>query len=157
MRQRLRSKLTYANVMSTLAVVLVIGGGTAAAAVTITSNSQVGPDTISGHHVSRTTHANIIGGSVNGTDIGDGSVKGADIGDGSVKGADIGDGSVKGADIGDGSVKGADIANDSVTEADFAGPDVTVDLNIPAMSAGFCYARSAQRPWCKARRRRDLG
>ena len=33
MRQRLRSKLTYANVMSTLAVALVIGGGTASAII----------------------------------------------------------------------------------------------------------------------------
>jgi uncharacterized membrane protein len=50
MHKWIRSHLTYANVMSTLAVFLVIGGGTALASYVVSSNSQVGPDTISGHH-----------------------------------------------------------------------------------------------------------
>jgi hypothetical protein len=68
MRQRLRSHLTYANVMATLAVFLVLGGGTAMAAYVITSNSQVAPDTISGHGGSA-ANKNIIAGSVNATDL----------------------------------------------------------------------------------------
>jgi hypothetical protein len=69
MRQWIRSHLTYANVMSTLAVFLVIGGGTALASYVITSNSQVGPGTISGHKPPTGKHANIIAGSVNGQDL----------------------------------------------------------------------------------------
>ena len=49
--------------------VLVLGGGTALASYVISSNSQVGPGTISGHNVSTGKHANIIAGSVNDQDV----------------------------------------------------------------------------------------
>jgi hypothetical protein len=65
----IRSHLTYANVMSTLAVFLVIGGGTALASYVISSNTQVGPGTISGHNPPTGKHSNIIPGSINGADI----------------------------------------------------------------------------------------
>jgi hypothetical protein len=71
MRQRIRSHLTYANVMSTLAVFLVIGSGTALASYVVSSNSQVGPGTISGHKPPSGKHANIIHDSINGKDIAD--------------------------------------------------------------------------------------
>jgi len=73
MIQRIRSHLTYANVMSTLAVFLVIGGGTALASYVVSSNSQVGPNTISGHRPPSGKHANVIAGSINGQDIADNS------------------------------------------------------------------------------------
>src|SRR4051812_6472554 len=76
---RIRSHLTYANVMATLAVFLVLGGGTALAAYVVSSNSQVGPNTISGHKPPTGDHANIIGGSVNGQDVANNSLTGADI------------------------------------------------------------------------------
>jgi hypothetical protein len=68
-RKRIRSHLTYANVMATLAVFLVLGGGTALASYVISSNSQVGPGTISGHHPPGSKHANVIAGSINGKDV----------------------------------------------------------------------------------------
>src|SRR5213592_5198558 len=71
MRQWLRSHLTYANVMSTLAVFLVLGGGTALGAYVVSSNSQIGPGTVSGHKPPSGKHANIIAGSINGADIAD--------------------------------------------------------------------------------------
>jgi hypothetical protein len=71
MRQRLRSHLTYANVISTLALFLVLGGGTALAAYVVGSNSQIGPGTVSGHKPPSGDHANIIAGSVNGPDVQD--------------------------------------------------------------------------------------
>jgi hypothetical protein len=77
-RQWLRSHLTYANVMATLAVFLVLGGGTAMAAYVITSNSQVAPNTISGHGGSA-ANKNIIAGSVNATDLANGAVTAAKI------------------------------------------------------------------------------
>jgi hypothetical protein len=79
MRHRIRSHLTYANVMATLAVFLVLGGGTALASYVISSNSQVGPGTISGHKPPTGDHANVIAGSVNGQDVADNSLHGADI------------------------------------------------------------------------------
>jgi len=74
MRQRIRSHLTYANVVATLALSLVIAGGTATAAVIITSNSQVAQGTISGHKPPSGKHPNIIAGSVNAIDLADKSV-----------------------------------------------------------------------------------
>jgi hypothetical protein len=71
MRHRIRSHLTYANVVATLALFLVLGGGTALASYVVSSNSQIGPGTISGHKPPTGKHANIIAGSINGTDIAD--------------------------------------------------------------------------------------
>ena len=71
MRQRIRSHLTYANVVATLALFLVIGGGTALASYVVSSNSQVGPGTISGHKPPNGKHSNIIANSINGKDIAD--------------------------------------------------------------------------------------
>src|SRR3954466_5209638 len=69
--RRIRFHLTYANVISTLALFLVLGGGTALAAYVVSSNSQIGPGTVSGHTPPSGDHANIIAGSINGTDIAD--------------------------------------------------------------------------------------
>jgi hypothetical protein len=71
MRQRLRSSLTYANVMVTILAFVVLGGGTAFAAFVVSSNSQIGPGTVSGHHEPAGKHPNIISHSINGTDVED--------------------------------------------------------------------------------------
>ena len=65
---RIRSHLTYANVMATLAVFIALGG-TALASVIITKNSQVAKDTISGHAHASGDRPNIIRGSVGGSDL----------------------------------------------------------------------------------------
>ena len=70
MRQRLRSHLTYANVMASLAVFIALGG-TALASVIITKNSQVASNTISGHKPPTGKHANLIANSVNSQDVKD--------------------------------------------------------------------------------------
>ena len=69
MRPWIRSHLTYANVMVTTLAFVVLGGGSALAAVVITSNSQVAKDTISGHKPPTGKHPNIIAGSVTGQDV----------------------------------------------------------------------------------------
>ena len=107
--RRIRSQLTYANLMSTLAVVLVIGGGTAYAANTVFSSD-------------------IVDGQVRTADIGDLEVRAADVAANSLGSAKIADGSVKNADlstgasssntIADGGVQGIDVANDSLKGAD---------------------------------------
>src|SRR5919201_850064 len=71
MRQWLRSHLTYANVMVTILAFIVLGGGTALAAYVVSSNSQIGPGTISGHKPPTGYHANLVAGSINGQDIAD--------------------------------------------------------------------------------------
>jgi hypothetical protein len=65
-----RSKLTYANVVATMALIVAVAGtGSAVAAVIINSNSQVARETISGHAPPSGDHANLVTGSVNGTDF----------------------------------------------------------------------------------------
>lgn len=58
----------------------VLGGGTAIAAYVVSSNSQVGPGTISGHNPPSGDHANIIGGSVNAQDLAAGAVTPSKLG-----------------------------------------------------------------------------
>src|SRR5262245_56620483 len=104
MRQLLRSNLSYANVMATLAVVLVLGGGTALGAFVVSSNSQVGPNTISGHKPPAGKHANIIGGSLSATDLGANAVTGPKIAANSVTSAKVLDNSLTGADVNESSL-----------------------------------------------------
>ena len=86
MRQRLRSSLTYANVMVTILAFIVLGGGTALAAYVVSSNSQIGPGTVSGHKPPTGKHSNLIAGSVNGQDLADNSLGGTDINESSLTG-----------------------------------------------------------------------
>ncbi len=65
---QIRSRLTFANVVSVIALFVALGG-TALASVLISKNSQVAHGTISGHHPPSGDHSNIIGGSVNGHDL----------------------------------------------------------------------------------------
>ena len=62
MRQWIRSHLTYANVMVTILAFVVLGGGTALASFVVSSNSQIGPNTVSGHKPPAGDHANLLGG-----------------------------------------------------------------------------------------------
>ena len=86
MRQWIRSHLTFANVVSLAALFVALGGTATAVTYVVSSNSQVGPATISGHKPPTGKHANIIGGSVNGKDVADNSLTGADVLESSLKG-----------------------------------------------------------------------
>src|SRR5436190_9516469 len=77
--RRIARHLSYANVISTLCLFLLLGGGTALAAYVVSSNSQIGPGTVSGHAPPSGKHANVIAGSVNGGDIADNTLTGKDI------------------------------------------------------------------------------
>jgi hypothetical protein len=90
----IRRHLTYANVMVTILAFLVLGGGTALASFVVSSNSQIGPNTVSGHKPPSGAHANLIGGSVNGTDLATGAVTAAKLGTGSVRTAKLATGAV---------------------------------------------------------------
>ena len=85
---RTSGKLTYANVMATVAVFIALGG-TAAASFLITSNSQVASNTISGHKPPSGKHSNLIAASVNGQDLAANSVNGTKVADHSIKAADV--------------------------------------------------------------------
>src|SRR5919109_1046213 len=79
MRQGIRSQLTFANVVSVIALFVALGG-TALASVIISSNSQVARNTISGHKPPSGKHPNIISGSINDKDIANGAVTAPKLG-----------------------------------------------------------------------------
>jgi hypothetical protein len=98
--------MSYANVMSTLAVFLVVSGGTAVAAATITG-------------------ADIVDDSVTGADIKTSSLSGGDVSDGTIASIDVSNQSLATEDVRDASLGGIDITNGSVTGADLAAGTVT--------------------------------
>jgi hypothetical protein len=93
-----RFRPSHPTVIAYLALLVALGG-TAYASVIVTSNSQVAKGTISGHHPPTGDHANIIGGSVNGTDLAANSVDGSKVLDGSLTGADVQANSLTGTNI----------------------------------------------------------
>ena len=98
--RRLRTHLTYANVIATLALVIAVGGGAAYAANTVFS-------------------ADIVDGEVKAADIGANAVYSAEITDGQVKGADLGANAVTSGKIADGQVLSSDVKDFSLGNGDF--------------------------------------
>jgi hypothetical protein len=81
---RVHRHLTYANVMSTIAVFLLLGGGSAMAFSAISSNSEIGPGTVSGHKPPSGKHANIVSGSITKADLASNAVTGRSLVNGSI-------------------------------------------------------------------------
>jgi hypothetical protein len=79
--RRIRTKLTYSNVLSTLCLVLVLGGGTAYAAGHALSKNSVGTRQIKNNAV---TGAKIKNGAITGSKIAAGSISGSSIDRGSL-------------------------------------------------------------------------
>jgi hypothetical protein len=108
----LRSHLTYANVVATLALVIAVGGGVAYAANTVFSSD-------------------IVNGEVKSVDLGDGEVRNPDLAADAVGSAKIADRQVKNADLGlgasssntiaDGGIQGIDVKDGTITDADTSG------------------------------------
>jgi hypothetical protein len=128
MLERIRTRLTYANVISTLSLFLVLGGGTALAAYVVSSNSQIGPGTISGHNPPTGAHANIIGGSVNGSDLAAAAITTGKLANNAVTGAKVGNNSLTGADIDESTLSPGIFHSGPITMA-LGDPDVTVTDN----------------------------
>jgi hypothetical protein len=122
--QGLRSHLTYANVMSTLAALFALSGGVAYAANTIASSD-------------------VIDESLQSRDIKNGEVKIADIGQGAVATDELANGQVKAADIGDGEVKSAEIANGQVQTAEIGANQVRGSHLLDATLTGADVADNA--------------
>ena len=99
MRQWIRSHLTYANVMATLAVFLVLSGGTA---IALDGSNTVFSD-------------DIVDGEVKAPDLAGNSVRTGKIQDGQVTTLDLGDNQVGSVDVLDGCLTGQDVASSSLT------------------------------------------
>lgn len=109
----IRTRLTYANVMSTIAVFLVLGGGAAFAA------AQLGKNTVGTKQLKKNavTAAKIKSGAVNSAKVADGSLTGADVADGSIGGNDLANLAISTAKLGDAAVTTAKLADNAVNAA----------------------------------------
>jgi hypothetical protein len=113
--KQIRKRLTYANVMSSLAVFLVLGGA-AFAAAKLPKNS-VGTKQLKNNAV---TAAKIKNEAVSGAKIKAGAVDGTKLVDGSVSNGKLADGSVSTGKLADGSVSNGKLANNAVTSGKIA-------------------------------------
>jgi hypothetical protein len=86
-------RVTYANVMATLAVFAVILGGTA---IALPGRGSVTKNDIRKNAV-RSKH--LQAGAVTAEDVRDGAIGAAEVADGSIGGAEVGDGSIGAADL----------------------------------------------------------
>jgi len=112
-KKLIRQRLTYANVMSTIAVFLVLGGGAAMAATQLAKNS-VGSKQLKKNAV---TAAKIKKGAINSAKVADGSLTGVDVADGSLGGGDIADMAIGTAKLGDNAVNTAKLSDNAVNSA----------------------------------------
>jgi hypothetical protein len=118
--RRIRRHLTYANVMVTILAFFVLGGGTALAAFVVSSNSQIGPGTVSGHKPPNGDHANVIPGSMTTMDLAAGAVTAGKLGNGTVTNPKLANNSVSNAKLRIGAVGPTKLADSAVTEAKLA-------------------------------------
>jgi hypothetical protein len=74
-----RFRISHATVVAYLALFVAMGGTATAVSYVVSSNSQLGPGTVSGSKPTTGKHDNIINGTVNGADVADNSLGGKDI------------------------------------------------------------------------------
>jgi hypothetical protein len=122
----MRKRLTYANVMSSLAVFLVLGGATAFAATKIGSN-EIKANAITTGKIKKeaVTEGKIKAGGVGNSRLGNGSVTGNKLAANAVGTAALADGAVTSPKLGDGAVSNQKLANNAVTEGKIANDAVT--------------------------------
>lgn len=114
--KHVRKRLTYANVMSSIAVFLILGGATALAAGL--AKNSVGPKQLKKNAV---TALKIKNGAVTGPKIGPGAVGAGALAGGSVGAGALANGAVGSDKLGANSVTNEKIANDAVNGAKIAG------------------------------------
>lgn len=119
--KQIRERLTYANVMSTIAVFLLLGGATAFAA------GQLGPNTVGTKQLkgNAVTTGKIKKEAVAEGKIKNGAVTAAKIANGAVGTAQLGEKAVTSAKLGESSVSNGKLANAAVTAAKLAADSVT--------------------------------
>jgi len=102
MLRKLRSRMTYANVVSTIALALAVGGGTAYAATKIgTSNIRYHAVTGSKLSNNAVTASKVKNNALSSSDIRDNSIRGVDIRTGTLEASDFAAGQLPKGDKGD--------------------------------------------------------
>lgn len=108
MPRRIARHLTYANVMATAAVFIALGGS-ASAAFIITSNSQIGPGTVSGAKPPAGDGPNIIAGSIFTSDLAPSAVASSKLASNSVSSSKVKNGALLGVDLAADTVTGTQV------------------------------------------------
>jgi hypothetical protein len=134
--KKICEKLTYANVVATIALFLAIGGATAMAANQLAKNS-VGAKQLRSNAV---TAAKIKNGAVTSPKLAAGAVGAAQLADGSVSTAKLLDGSVTSGKLGTGSVGSSQLGSSSV------GADKLVDGAVGSSKLGDGSVTSTKIP-----------
>jgi hypothetical protein len=121
--QQIRKRLTYANVMSSIAVFLVLGGASALAA------TQLGKNTVGSKQLKKNavTAAKIKKNAVTAAKIKAGAVSGAKLAPGAVGADQLSDGAVTAGKLADGAVGTGKIADGAVTSGKLALGSVGAD------------------------------
>jgi hypothetical protein len=113
--KRIRGKLTYSNVISTLCLFLLLGGGTALAANQLAKKSvgtkQLKSNAVTAGKIKKNavTNAKIKNGAISGSKIKGGAITGSNIAGGTITGANLAGGTVTGSQIAAGTITGANI------------------------------------------------
>ena len=161
---RFRPRLSYANVVSTLCLILVVGGGAAYAADTIGSediiNGQVKSPDIGNNQVrsvdvrdGELTGDDVLDNSLGTNDVATNSLFGSDIFDGTLTSADIGTSAVASTEIANGSIVSADIASHGIDQSRIAGTDHYGNIGVGGIRADAARpSRSASAAPCRATR-----
>jgi hypothetical protein len=155
MPAKLRARLTYANVVSTICLCLVVGGGSAYAANTIFSSDIVDgevktPD-LAGSAV---TNPKLGTNSVTSAKIMDGQVLAGDLANNAVTSAKIVDSGVGSLDVGANALTGADIQESTlagVKDGDSCGASGTLFGRLCASSDGVNRQFFAAMDFCASR------
>jgi hypothetical protein len=125
MLRKLRNRLTYANVVSTIALALAVGGGTAYAA------TKIGTNNIRYHAV---TGSKLSNNAVTASKVKNNALSGTDIRDNSLRGADIRTGTLEASDFAPGQLPKGDPAT-SIFGAVSATGVLGVNKNVTAVSS----------------------
>jgi hypothetical protein len=147
--KQIRKRLTYANVMSSLAVFLVLGGA-AVAASQLPKNSvgakQLKKNGVTAAKIKKNavTSAKIKNGAVTSGKLGAAAVTNSNLADGAVTSGKLGDGAVTTGKLADGAVSTGKLANGSVSTGKLADGSVsTGKLTEAERSQGFEKAETS--------------
>jgi len=122
----MRPRLSYANVVATISLFLVLTGG---AAYALDGSNTVFTD-------------DLVNGDVKVADIGQGAVATDELANNQVKAADIGDGEVKAAEIANGQVGADEVADGQVRTQEIGNGQVQADDLAPGVAPGASGARA---------------
>ena len=137
--RRLRPSLTYANVMSSIAVFLALGGGAAYASHLVVRSTDIVNDQVQSSDVRDDT---LSGGGLLSRDIRANALTGADVT--ALTGGDVNDNSLTGNDVRE--LRGADVVDGSLGGRDIAKRTTRVTKDFGTVGAQGCHTISAGVP-----------